>query len=307
MTITSIRIATPADAATVADVVNSHELSVDPACSSMSEEGALEFMSGYMDDSVTHLLTIDSENNFSAVVNLHPDSARKRFFADIYAKPSLMKLEEIADWTVEQAVSQHSDWDIWPGVNSLDARLQSAWTAHGFEFLRRYYTMRMRAHDFQDSPTIAGVEIKAMKIADDELVQAWYHSHQDSFSNHFGFVPRTLENWRKLTLADNFIDPEGVFLAHKDGKVVGYCQCTDEYAHEEKGFISLLGVNHQYQGQGIGEVLLKAGITHSFAKGYKIVELNVDTGNESGALKLYEKVGFKAESSWIQMHCPKGY
>ena len=301
MTITSIRIATPADAAAVADVVNSHELSVDPACSSMSEEGALEFMSGYMDESTTSLLSIDGESGFSVVVNLHPDATRKRFFADIYAKPEVKNLEEIAAWTVEQAVSQHPDWDIWPGVNSLDARLQSAWTAHSFEFLRRYYTMRMRASDFKDSLSIAGVEIRAMKISDDELVQAWYRSHQDSFSNHFGFVPRTLENWRKLTLADNFIDPEGVFLAYKDGKVVGYCQCTDEYAHEEKGFISLLGVNHQYQGQGIGEALLKAGITHSFAKGYKVIELNVDTGNESGALRLYEKIGFKPESSWIQM------
>jgi hypothetical protein len=35
------------------------------------------------------------------------------------------------------------------------------------------------------------------------------------------------------------------------------------------------------------------------------LELNVDTGNESGALKLYEKVGFSAESSWIQLHRPR--
>ena len=34
------------------------------------------------------------------------------------------------------------------------------------------------------------------------------------------------------------------------------------------------------------------------------IGLQVDTGNESGALKLYEKVGFKPESSWIQMHRP---
>jgi mycothiol synthase len=307
VTITSIRIATPADAAAVTDVINSHEMSIDPACSSMSVEGALEFMGGYIDKSVTHLLSIDGEINFSAVVNLHPDKVRKRFFADIYAKPSLANLEEVAAWTVEQAVSQHPDWEIWPGVNSLDSRLQSAWIVQGFEFLRRYYTMRLRASDFKYSQSIAGVEIRAMKISDDELVQAWYHSHQDSFSNHFGFVPRTLENWRKLTLEAGFIDPEGVFLAYKNGKVVGYCQCTDEYAHEDKGFISLIGVNHEYQGQGIGEALLKAGISHSFTKGYKVIELSVDTGNESGALKLYEKVGFKAESSWIQMHCPKGY
>jgi hypothetical protein len=32
------------------------------------------------------------------------------------------------------------------------------------------------------------------------------------------------------------------------------------------------------------------------------LELNVDTGNETGALKLYEKVGLKPESSWIQLH-----
>jgi mycothiol synthase len=149
------------------------------------------------------------------------------------------------------------------------------------------------------------VEIRAIKIEDEDLVHDWYRSHQDSFSNHFGFVPRTLENWKKLTLADNFIDPEGVFLAFKDGKVVGFCQCTDEYAHESKGFISLLGVNHEYQGQGIGEALLKVGIAHSASKGYRVIELNVDTGNESGALRLYEKIGFKAESSWIQMHRPK--
>ena len=28
------------------------------------------------------------------------------------------------------------------------------------------------------------------------------------------------------------------------------------------------------------------------------LELSVDTGNESGALRLYEKLGFKAKSSW---------
>jgi len=305
VTITSIAIATSADAAAIADVINSHEASVDPASSSMSIEGALEFMSGYMDESTTSLLSIDGASDFSVVVNLHPDATRKRFFADIYAKPEVKNLEEIAAWTVDQALSQHHDWDIWPGVNSLDSRLQSAWAAQGFEFLRRYYTMRMNLSDLQEPSPNKGVEIRAIKISDEDLVHNWYRSHQDSFSNHFGFVPRTLENWKKLTLADNFIDPEGVFLAFKDGKVVGFCQCTDEYAHESKGFISLLGVNHEYQGQAIGEALLKVGIAHSTSKGYRVIELNVDTGNESGALRLYEKIGFKPESSWIQMHQSK--
>lgn len=307
MTITSIRIALATDAGAIADVINSHESSVDPASSTMSTEGALEFMAGYIDESVTSLLSIDEESNFSAVVNLHPDAARRRYFADIYAKPEVKNLDEIAAWTVEQAFSQHPDWEIWPGVNSLDTRLQNAWAEQGFEFLRRYYTMRMSASEGIDSVAVAGVEIRAINIADNDLVQEWYKSHQNSFSNHFGFVPRTLENWKKLTLADNFVDCDGVFLAFKDGKVVGFCQCTDEYAHENKGFISLLGVNHEYQGLGIGEALLRRAISHCRTKGYVVIELNVDTGNESGALRLYEKIGFKAESSWIQMSRPQAF
>jgi ribosomal protein S18 acetylase RimI-like enzyme len=94
-------------------------------------------------------------------------------------------------------------------------------------------------------------------------------------------------------------------LAFKNGEPVGFCQCNDEYAEEKKGYISILGVVQEYQGLGIGEALLQTGISHSATKGYDSLELNVDTGNESGALRLYEKVGFKPESSWIQLHRPK--
>jgi ribosomal protein S18 acetylase RimI-like enzyme len=302
VTITSIRIATAEDAQLVADVINAHELGVDPANSSMSAEGALEFMRGYVDQSETYLLSIDDEPDFSVAINLHPDQARKKFFADVYAMPKVRNLNEVTSWVVHQAESEHPDWDICPGVNSLDDRLQSAWSSEGFEFLRRYHTMRVQLNRAPEALQSPGVEIRSINLSDQALVTKWYESHQDSFANHFGFVPRTLENWRELTLGGNLIDSEGVFLAFKDGEVAGYCQCTDEYAHDAKGFISLLGVNHQYQGFGIGEALLRAGLAHSFAKGYKVVELNVDTGNESGALRLYEKIGFEAESSWIQMH-----
>jgi len=94
-------------------------------------------------------------------------------------------------------------------------------------------------------------------------------------------------------------------MAFKGGEPVGFCQCNDEYVEDNRGFINLLGVIQENQGLGIGEALLQTGISHCLTKGYDSVELNVDTGNESGALKLYEKVGFNAESSWIQLHRPR--
>jgi ribosomal protein S18 acetylase RimI-like enzyme len=152
---------------------------------------------------------------------------------------------------------------------------------------------------------IEGLEIRAIDITNPDEIALWHKLHQNSFSKHFGFAPRELENWRSLVL-EAATDPNGVFLAFKNGEPVGFCQCNDEYAEENKGNVSILGVAKENQGFGIGEALLQTGIVYSASKGFDTIELNVDTGNESGALKLYEKVGFKPESSWIQLHQPKG-
>lgn len=303
MKITSVRIATDADAKAIAEIANAHELSIDSQSSLMSEQSALEFMSGYVDQSVTYLLSIDGEAGFSALVNLHPDSVRSRYFTDVYASPKLDDLGFVVLWAIDLAKSEHPDWAIWPGVNFLDKRLQSAWATHGFVFLRRYYTMRMKISALPSVRRIENVEIKAIDIANPDNVAMWHQIHQNSFSSHFGFAPRGLEKWSELVL-NNSTDPHGVFVAYKDGVPVGFCQCNDEHAAENKGYISILGVTHENQGLGIGEALLQTGIIYSATKGYDSIELNVDTGNESGALKLYEKVGFKPESSWIQLHRP---
>jgi ribosomal protein S18 acetylase RimI-like enzyme len=303
MNITSTRIATEADAKAIAELANAHELSIDEQSSLFSEQGALDFIAGYIDPSVTYLISFDDEPDFSAVLNLHPDSVKSRYFTDIYAKPELENLESVVGWAIELAESEHPDWKMWPGANFLDKRLQSAWTSHAFEFLRRYYTMRMSISEVPTIRKIEGLEIRAIDISNPAEVAIWHKLHQNSFSKHFGFAPRELEKWSELVI-DASTDSNGVFIAFKDGEPVGFCQCNDEYAEDNKGNISILGVAQESQGLGIGEALLQTGIVYSASKGYDTLELNVDTGNESGALKLYEKVGFKPESSWIQLHRP---
>jgi ribosomal protein S18 acetylase RimI-like enzyme len=303
MKITSTRIATEADAKAIAELANAHELSIDEQSSLFSEQGALDFIAGYIDPSVTYLISFDDEPDFSAVLNLHPDSVKSRYFTDIYAKPQLENLDNVVRWAIELAESEHPDWKMWPGANFLDKRLQSAWTSQGFEFLRRYYTMRMSISEVPTIRKIESLEIRAIDLANPAEVAIWHKLHQNSFSRHFGFAPRELEKWSELVI-DASTDSNGVFIAFKDGEPVGFCQCNDEYAEDNKGNISILGVAQESQGLGIGEALLQTGIVYSASKGYDTLELNVDTGNESGALKLYEKVGFKPESSWIQLHRP---
>ena len=295
------RLALASDLPAVRKLVNDHELNVDPAASLMSESSTSDFMAGYVEPSPTHLLSWGEEEDFSAVVNLHPDSVRRRYFADVYASPHLEQLEEVVGWALRQAASEHPDWQIWPGMNSKDYRLRQVWGRFGFLFLRQYFTMRMSIGELVEHHNPEGLQIRALDVASDKEMQLWHSLHQRSFSGHFGFASRPFENWIELVQSESSRDPNGVWLAEFQGVPVGFCECSDEYAEVRRGFISSIGVIEEFRGLGVGEALLRHGISYCARKGYKDVELNVDTGNESGALRLYEKVGFIAESSWIQM------
>ena len=189
----------------------------------MSAESALDFMTGYVDPTVTHLLSIDGESGFSALVNLHPDAVRARFFPDIYAMPHLTNVEDLALWTIELAEAEQPDWPMWPGVNFLDSRLQAGWAEHGFEFLRRYFTMRMPTSTVASIRQVTDVQIRAIDISDPDHVATWHALHQESFSKHFGFAPRNIDKWRELIFGESSLDPNGVFVAFKNGIAVGYC------------------------------------------------------------------------------------
>ena len=299
--ITSVRTATAADTNSVAALINAHELAVDPAASMMSHDGTADFMNGYADESPTYLLEIDDVSPFAAVVNLHPDSLKKRFYTDVYVSSDVSQLDEIIGWAISTARDEHPDWAMWPGANVLDTELIDGWARFGFTLLRRYFTMRMPiAPDFA-STHIEGLVIEPFDISDPEQQRDWHRIHQDSFQNHFGFQARPFESWIELALAESTFDPQGVFRATVGDRTVGFCQCSDEFEEFNRGYVSALGVGREFVGNGYGEALLRHGIAYSASRGFDSVELGVDTANESGALRLYEKVGFTAESSWIQM------
>jgi ribosomal protein S18 acetylase RimI-like enzyme len=190
---------------------------------------------------------------------------------------------------------------MWPGANVLDTKLIEGWAKFDFTLLRRYFTMRMPISSDFERTQIEGLVIEPFDTTDPDQQRDWHRIHQDSFQNHFGFHARPFDSWITKALTENTFDPNGVFRASVDGRTVGFCECADEFVEERRGYISALGVGQDDVGHGYGEALLRHGIAYCASRGFDSVELGVDTANESGALRLYEKVGFRAESSWIQM------
>ena len=295
------RLAQEADGESVASLMNAHNLSVDSEVSRVDNDSASAFINGYYEPNLATVITRDGSSEPVAAVNLHPDSHRQRFQLEMFCSPEFTGVEELVDWTIQEAKETNSAWEIWPGANAKDTRLIEAWAKFGFSITRRFSVMRLALQEFETSDARGDISIRAIDTTNESQLRIWHSLHQDAFANHFGFTPRPFDEWIQMVTRDPSFDPGGVLVGFDHDEPVGFCHHTDEFSADNRGFIIGLGVAQSFQGRGFGEALLKAGVSYSLSRGYTSVELAVDSGNESGALNLYEKTGFQVTAAWVQL------
>jgi len=147
----------------------------------------------------------------------------------------------------------------------------------------------------------AGVTMRAFD-GSDAMLADWYTAYNDSFAEHYRYVPVPLENVRKLVSKSGF-RADGLLLAYRDGKVAGFCR-NELFA--ARGEIGSLGTVHAVRGIGLGRALLRWGVHWLERESTLPVTLLVDGENE-GALALYRSEGFEVTRTrriWAQPVTP---
>ena len=166
-----------------------------------------------------------------------------------------------------------------------------------FKLIRVFSTMR---RDFETLPSDIGenkyVMIRLMKEGTEDI-ELLRRLDNETFSEHFDFRPSTLEEWKHWFSHPDF-DHEGWFFALLGGKPVGHVGTWIDskfVKHKgiKRGWIVTIGVLKSHRRKGIGTSLILRGMEYLKSKGMAEVELGVDDLNQTGAMKLYEKVGFK--------------
>lgn len=66
-----------------------------------------------------------------------------------------------------------------------------------------------------------------------------------------------------------------------------------------EGFVLGLGTHPSFRKQGLGRALLLTGLERLKVAGVDSALISVDAENPSGALRLYEAVGFRTFETWI--------
>ena len=73
---------------------------------------------------------------------------------------------------------------------------------------------------------------------------------------------------------------------------------------KEELYVGYLGTRRSHRGRGLARVALAKVLTEAAQAGYQRAGLGVDADNPTGALGLYESLGFSVHSKWVTYRLP---
>ncbi|MGW1074378.1 mycothiol synthase [Streptomyces sp. NPDC002537] len=138
----------------------------------------------------------------------------------------------------------------------------------------------------------AGVTVRTFRPGADDA--EWLAVNAAAFAHHpeqGSLTQRDLDD-RK---AAPWFDPEGFFLAERDGGIIGF-HWTKVHAAEGLGEVYVLGVKPGAQGGGLGKALTTIGLRHLEGLGLPTAMLYVDADNPA-AVAVYEGLGFEVHET----------
>ena len=166
----------------------------------------------------------------------------------------------------------------------------------GFAAVRTFTELARGLADVPAPLALQGMKIVAFAP---EYAEAVRLSHNEAFADHWGSEPRTATKWQSLLTHENF-RPDWSSLAVDDatGEVAGYQISMFDPTVEDAdgckdGYTELVGVRRAWRGRGIAPALLVDAMTRYSAAGMERACLDVDTENPSGAVALYERLGYR--------------
>jgi mycothiol synthase len=179
-------------------------------------------------------------------------------------------------------------------------------TAEGYTPVRHYFTMiRPDLQSIPDAPLPEGVEIRDVR---DEHRRAIFEADNEAFRDHWGHRETTEEDFNRLfSLPD--LDTSLWSIAWDGDQVAGGVQAFVWRAENEtlgvrRGWLEHISVRRPWRKRGLASALIADALRRLSAAGMTEAMLGVDAENTTGALRLYESLGFRTRNRGMALRKP---
>ena len=180
------------------------------------------------------------------------------------------------------------DVEIEIGTMAPDHDVRAMLETRGFRSVRQFWRMEIALEPGMTAgPHLDGVAIRSfVRRTDDRAVHAVL---TESFEGQWGFVARPFDEWAAHRLDDPDHDPSVWFVANEGDELVG--ALVGATGRDGVGWVHTLGVRKAWRGRGVAASLLRHAFVAFSGKGMHAAALGVDSEYETGATRLYSRVG----------------
>ncbi|GAA1535730.1 GNAT family N-acetyltransferase [Kribbella lupini] len=219
----------------------------------------------------------------------------------------------LVPWLVRRATELHherqpgSAGEINTGAIDTNTSALELLTGLGFERCRYFFTMHRDLRTPVDVPPVPeGLRLVSFSPEYDESLRV---AHNEVFLDHWGSSPKSPESWKTWFTGARAFRPELVYLVLDGDEIVAYTNGYEYVADTEatgirEVYIGQVGTKRSHRGRGLAALALAKVMAEAQAAGFQRASLGVDADNPTGALGLYERLGYTNKNTWITHRLP---
>lgn len=175
----------------------------------------------------------------------------------------------------------------------------------GYQIARYAYTMNRPLDSIPTAELPEGIEARPVEEKDWKKI---WDASIEAFRDHWGFSQPTEEDYLSYK-GSKFFQPDLWQVAWDGDRVVGSVMNYIDHDYNQKfnkklGWTEEITTLRNYRRRGIARALIVRSMHMHKALGMTHVALGVDTDNPTGALKLYQSLGYQTTLTWLTYRKP---
>jgi len=242
------------------------------------------------------------------------EGERKIFYQIFHINPEIQNLGidlpmqawmEIRQLEISRAIPGEDERVYVQHCAQQDARRVQVLESCDYSAVRWFFSMSRDLNDLPQVELPQGVEVHPAMPS--EYHKVWERANE-AFSEHWGFVEPREEDyqvWRE----GRWFQPMLWQVAWDGSEPVGQVENFIDSVENEKlgrlrGYTEGISVLKPYRGKGIARALIARSLRMLKELNMQEAALTVDSGNASGALGLYENMGYRTYRTLVEWRKP---
>jgi mycothiol synthase len=199
------------------------------------------------------------------------------------------RLRELRDELVPGAA-----WSVDVGSSIKETQAAHLFERFGMRPVRYFFEMVASIADVVPAEMPPGFRVVAYTP---DLARQVYEADEEAFRDHWGHEDRPFEQWTTLTVASDLFRADHSRIAFDGDDIAALVLCFDNAVGHH--YIGSVGTRRPWRKQGLASALMSQTIAAAAADGKTVTSLGVDADNPTGALGVYERLGFAVRQRWV--------